>query len=49
MLLLAPARMELMVFNFADPTVDAPADVSANPHPILNDLRVRQAIQVRHQ
>ena len=36
---------ELMVFNFADPTVDAPADASANPHPILNDLRVRQAIQ----
>lgn len=36
---------ELLVFNFADPTVDAPADASANPHPILNDLRVRQAIQ----
>ena len=36
---------ELMVFNFADPTVDAPADAAANPHPILNDLRVRQAIQ----
>jgi peptide/nickel transport system substrate-binding protein len=36
---------ELLVFNFADPSVDAPADASANPHPILNDLRVRQAIQ----
>ena len=36
---------ELLVFNFADPAVDAPADASANPHPVLNDLRVRQAIQ----
>jgi peptide/nickel transport system substrate-binding protein len=36
---------ELLLFNFADPAVDAPADASANPHPILNDLAVRQAIQ----
>jgi peptide/nickel transport system substrate-binding protein len=36
---------ELLLFNFADPSVDAPADAAANPHPILNDLRVRQAIQ----
>lgn len=37
---------ELLLFNFADPAVDAPADASANPHPILNDLRVREAIQL---
>ncbi len=37
---------ELLVLNFADPTVDAPADPAANPHPILSDLRVRQAIQM---
>jgi peptide/nickel transport system substrate-binding protein len=36
---------EYLLLNFADPTVDAPADASANPHPILNDLRVRQAIE----
>jgi peptide/nickel transport system substrate-binding protein len=37
---------ELLLFNLADPALDAP-DVStttANPHPILGDLRVRQAI-----
>lgn len=37
---------ELLLFNFADPAVDAPADASANPHPILNDVRVREAIQL---
>jgi len=37
---------ELLLFNFADPAVDAPADAAANPHPILNDLRVREAIQL---
>lgn len=36
---------ELLAFNLADPAVDAPADATANPHPILSDLRVRQAIQ----
>jgi peptide/nickel transport system substrate-binding protein len=36
---------ELLLFNFADPAVDAPTDPAANPHPILSDLRVRQAIQ----
>ncbi len=36
---------ELLVLNFADPTVDAPADPAEHPHPILYDLRVRQAIQ----
>lgn len=36
---------ELLVFNFADPKVDAPADPAQAPHPILYDLRVRQAIQ----
>lgn len=37
---------ELLLLNFADPTVDAPADAAANPHPILNDVRVRAAIQL---
>jgi len=37
---------ELLLFNFADPTIDAPADPAANPHPILGDLRVREAIQM---
>ncbi len=36
---------ELLVLNFADPAVDAPADPAANPHPILSDLKVREAIQ----
>ncbi len=36
---------EMIVFNLADPTVDAPADPAVHPHPILSDLRVRQAIQ----
>ena len=37
---------ELLLFNFADPTVDAPADAAANPHPILADPKVREAIQL---
>ena len=37
---------ELLLFNFSDPAVDAPADPSANPHPILYDVRVREAIQM---
>ncbi len=37
---------EYLVLNFADPTVDAPADPAKNPHPILFDLKVRQAIQM---
>jgi peptide/nickel transport system substrate-binding protein len=36
---------ELLLLNLGDPAVEAPADVAANPHPILSDLRVRQAIQ----
>ncbi len=36
---------ELLAFNLADPAVDAPADPAEAPHPILYDLRVRQAIQ----
>lgn len=38
---------ELLLLNLADPALEAP-DVSttaANPHPVLGDLRVRQAIQ----
>ncbi len=37
---------ELLVFNLADPAVDAPADPAASPHPILSDVRVREAIQM---
>jgi len=37
---------ELLVLNFADPAVDAPADPAAAPHPILSDLAVRQALQM---
>ena len=36
---------ELLLFNFADPKVEAPADPAANPHPILSDPKVREAIQ----
>jgi peptide/nickel transport system substrate-binding protein len=36
---------ELLVLNLADPKVDGPEDASKNPHPILSDLKVRQAIQ----
>lgn len=37
---------ELIVFNLADPAVDAPSDPATFPHPLLADLRVRQAIQL---
>lgn len=37
---------ELLLFNFADPAVDAPADAAANPHPVLSDVKVREAIQL---
>jgi peptide/nickel transport system substrate-binding protein len=37
---------ELLLFNFGDPAVDAPADPATAPHPILFDLKVRQAIQL---
>jgi len=36
---------ELLVLNFADPKVDAPADATKAPHPALGDLKVREAIQ----
>lgn len=36
---------ELLSFNFGNPDGSAPADPATNPHPILYDLRVRQAIQ----
>lgn len=36
---------ELLLLNLGDPTVDAPTDPAANPHPILSDARVRQAIE----
>lgn len=37
---------ELLVLNFADPAVDAPPDPADAPHPILSDLKVRQALQM---
>lgn len=36
---------ELLVFNLGPTDGSAPADPSVSPHPILSDLRVRQAIQ----
>jgi len=39
------AGTERLVLNLADPTLDATDDPLNNPHPILGDLRVRQAIQ----
>ncbi len=36
---------ELLIFNLADPKIDAPLDAATNPHPILSDVRVRQAFQ----
>lgn len=37
--------IEQLVLNFGANDGSAPADPAANPHPILYDLRVRQAIQ----
>lgn len=36
---------ERLLLNLADPTLDATDDPINNPHPLLGDLRVRQAIQ----
>lgn len=36
---------ERLLLNLADPTLDATADPINNPHPLLADLRVRQALQ----
>jgi peptide/nickel transport system substrate-binding protein len=36
---------ERLLLNLADPTLDATDDPLHHPHPILGDLRVRQAIQ----
>ena len=37
---------ERLVLNLSDPAVDATDDPLNNPHPLLGDLRVRQAIQI---
>ncbi|MFN3331170.1 MAG: peptide ABC transporter substrate-binding protein [Caldilinea sp.] len=37
---------ELLLFNFADPAVDAPPSADEAPHPVLSDVRVREAIQL---
>ncbi len=36
---------ERLLLNLADPTLDATDDPLNNPHPILGDVRVREAIQ----
>lgn len=40
------AGTERLVINLADPTLDATDDPINNPHPLLGDVRVRQAIQL---
>lgn len=42
---LRDGAVQLLVLNLADPAVDAPPSAAEHPHPILGDLRVRQAIQ----
>lgn len=37
---------ERLVLNLADPALDAPDDPLNNPHPLLGDVRVRQAIEI---
>jgi len=39
------AGTERLLINLADPSLDATDDPINNPHPLLGDLRVRQAIQ----
>ncbi len=41
----ASTSSERLVLNLADPKIDATPDPVNNPHPILGDLRVRQAIE----
>ena len=36
---------ERLLLNMADPTIDATDDPANNPHPLLGDVRVRQAIE----
>lgn len=43
---LKSGETESLVLNLADPTLDAPADPIKHPHPLLANLRVRQAIQL---
>ncbi len=38
-------RAERLVLNLGDPTLDAP-DAAQHPHPILGDVRVRQALEL---
>ena len=38
--------IERFLFNLADPSIDATDDPVNNPHPILGDARVRQAIEM---
>jgi len=38
--------IERLLFNLGDPSIDATDDPVNNPHPILGDVRVRQAIEM---
>ena len=42
----ASPATERLLLNLADPSLDATDDPINNPHPLLGDLRVRQAIQI---
>ncbi len=39
-------RAERLLLNLADPSLDAPPDPLAHPHPILGDARVREALEL---
>ncbi len=40
------SRTERLLLNLADPAQPAPADPLAHPHPLLGDVRVRQALEL---
>ena len=39
-------RSERLLLNLADPTLDTPSDPLKQPHPILADVRVREALEL---
>lgn len=39
-------RSERLLFNLADPAMDTPPDPAHQPHPILADARVREALEL---
>lgn len=40
------SRTERLLLNLADPAIDATDDPLAHPHPLLGDVRVRQALEL---